>query len=167
MGALAGATLASSLSTATFTATTIAVTGLSTAGILSVGVLTGGLGLLVGAGIAAMLAKKAWDKGKSAYIETNELTDNRQAIAGVERFLQRLRASSESMSEAVVASARQTLLEPLQAKIDHQRELNRQIRTDLEKTNVDQATTRSTLKGLHNEVNKLRGRYVELIRQVN
>ena len=134
-------------------------------GTIGAGILTGGLGLLVGAGAAAMLSEdESSDSNRgSRYVDTDEVVDNQQALKALDGFIDRLRSSTTQVSKGVIDSAKEAILGPVDQSIKDQRHLIQQIKDDLRQTKQEQQDTRDRLADQRNRVQKLRSRYEELM----
>jgi DNA repair exonuclease SbcCD ATPase subunit len=139
---------------------------LGTLGTIGAGILTGGVGLLLGAGAAALLSESgggSQESRDSRYVDANKVVDNQQAMQALKGFVDRLRSSATPVSEGIVASAKEAVLEPVDQSIKNQRQLIRQIREDLQQTADDQQDLRDQLSRREEKVNSLKQRYEELM----
>jgi small GTP-binding protein len=137
-------------------------------GTIGAGILTGGIGLLVGAGAAAMLSGNGssdQDKG-SRYVDTEEIVDNQQAVKALDGFVDRLKSSAAPVSEGIVESAKDAVLDPIDQSIQNQRRLLRQIQEDLRQTEQEQQSIREELDAQRAQMKSLRDRYEELMADI-
>jgi len=137
-------------------------------GTIGAGMLTGGLGLLVGVGAAAMLSGNGssdQEKG-SRYVDTEEIVDNRQAVKALDGFVDRLKSSAGPVSEGIVESAKDAVLNPIDQSIQNQRRLLRQIQEDLRQTEQEQQSIREELDEQRVQMKSLRARYEELMADI-
>ena len=166
VGAAAGAAVAASATATTVTATgAIATTSaLGTMGVIGVGALTGGVGLLVGLGIAALMSDsdKKNKSGASHYITPEEIVDNRKAVEALRGFIERMSSSVQTMSSGIVDSAKAAVLRPIDQNVKAQRQLIRQVRADLKKTSAGQQDLREMLAAQSERARTLEANYVEL-----
>jgi len=131
-------------------------------GTIGAGILTGGIGLLVGAGVAALLSGSGSSQPDSRYIDTGEVANNRQALSALNDFTDRLRATTASVSKGIVRSAKETILTPVDQTIAEQQHLIRQIREDLQQTAEGQAALRDALATQDERRKALQQRYASL-----
>ncbi|WP_103016948.1 dynamin family protein [Salinibacter ruber] len=135
-------------------------------GTIGAGILTGGLGLLVGAGAAAMLSDDGSSGGsqsESHYVDTDEIVDNQQALKALDAFIDRLESSAKQVSKGILDSAKGAILDPVDQSIQNQRRLIQQIKDDLRQTEQEQQDIRTRLADQEEQVQALRGRYEELM----
>ncbi len=138
-------------------------------GTIGAGILTGGLGLLVGAGAAAMLSNSGSEnekQGSTQYVDTEEMVNNEQAVKALDGFIDRLVSSAGPVSKGIVESAKDAVLEPIDQSIQDQRRLLRQIQEDLRQTEQDQQSTRDDLRNQEEEVEALQTRYSDLMAEI-
>ncbi len=138
-------------------------------GTIGAGILTGGLGLLVGAGAAAMLSNSGSEnekQGSTQYVDTEEMVNNEQAVKALDGFIDRLVSSAGPISEGIVESAKDAVLGPIDQSIQDQRRLLRQIQEDLRQTEQDQQSTRDDLRNQEEEVEALQARYSDLMAEI-
>jgi ribosome biogenesis GTPase A/predicted nuclease with TOPRIM domain len=136
-------------------------------GTIGAGILTGGVGLLIGAGVAALLSKNGSSQPDSRYIDTGEIANNRQALNALNDFTDRLRATTASVSNGIIRSAKEAILAPVDQAISEQQQLIRQIREDLQQTAEDQAALRDTLAKQDKHRKALQKRYASLADDLN
>jgi len=142
---------------------------LGTIGTIGAGILTGGLGLLVGAGAAAMLSDDGSSGGSqrdSRYVDTDEIVDNQQALKALDGFIDRLESSATPVSKGIIDSAKNAILDPVDRSIQNQRRLIQRIKDDLRQTEQKQQDTRDRLAAQEEQVAALRGRYEELMGEI-
>jgi GTP-binding protein EngB required for normal cell division len=138
-------------------------------GTIGAGVLTGGVGLLVGAGVAAMLSddeSSGKSQGGSRYVDTEDIVDNQQALKALDGFIDRLRSSATPVSKGLVESAKDAVLGPVDQSIQNQRRLIQQIQEDLRQTEEEQQDTRESLDDQEKKVQALRDRYRNLLEEI-
>jgi hypothetical protein len=135
----------------------------STLGMIGAGILTGGIGLLIGAGVAALLSQGGSSAPGSRYIDAEQIASNRQALRALDEFVDRLRATTASVSKGIVASAQESVLAPIDQSIAEQRGLIRQIRDDLQQTAADQEALRTSLSQKDERAEALQVRYASLM----
>jgi len=170
VGAAAGAAVAASATTTTLTATGAIATSsaLGTMGVIGVGALTGGVGLLVGLGIAALMSDDG-DESKAAdsqYVNSEEIVNNRKATIALRSFINRMNSSIAAISSGIINSARKAVLRPIDNNIDSQRQLIQQVRADLSKTTDAQQDLRKVLSMQSQQARQLKGRYNDLNKAV-
>jgi len=141
---------------------------LGTLGTIGAGILTGGMGLLIGAGAAALLSEGDTDDAQpgSRYVDAEEVVNNEQAIKTLDSFIDRLRSSAAPISSGIVESAQKSILDPIGQSIQDQRRLLRQVKDDLRQTEAEQQETREALIEQKGEVEALRKRYQELLEDI-
>jgi chromosome segregation ATPase len=130
---------------------------------IGAGILTGGIGLLIGAGVAALLSQGGSSAPGSRYIDAEQIASNRQALRALDEFVDRLRATTASVSKGIVASAQESVLAPIDQSIAEQRGLIRQIRDDLQQTAADQEALRTSLSQKDERAEALQVRYASLM----
>jgi len=174
VGSVAGGAAAASIGTVAVTGTTagiatgIAVTGvLSTFGILAIGALTGGIGLLVGAGVAKMMKENKEQKNPQAFIETKTVVNNEDAISSVEAFLESLQIRSKDLSSTIVHTFNQNVMNPIERQIDNQQSLISNINSDVGKTDTDQKSLRKFLSDKTISINEFNNSYSNLLQSIN
>jgi len=159
------------------TATTVGITAAGTIGTVAafgtmatigIGILTGGLGLLIGAGVANMLSEKSSSpsRSQSSYIEYDEMVNNRRAMLAVDRFLSKLKNNVNRMSEMMVNSLLKELIKPIDQEITSQNNLINLINNDLSQTVEDQQSTRDFLASKTIDVQNINSQYFGLIKTV-
>jgi chromosome segregation ATPase len=139
-------------------------------GTIGAGVMTGGLGLLVGAGVAALLSDRESGGGsqrESRYVDTDEIVDNQQALKVLDGFIERLKSSAKQVSKGIIDSAKDAILDPVDRSIQNQRRLIRQIKDDLRQTAQEQQDTRDRLAKQEERAQALRGRYEDLMGKID
>jgi len=174
IGAGAGATIAATATTTAIGVTSIGTIGIgtvaafSTAATIGIGIMTGGLGLLLGAGIASLLSAKGNSQrnNQSSYVEYEELVNNKRAILAVERFVSKLKNNISRISEMMVNSLINELVKPIDQQITSQNNLINQINTDLNQTVEGQQSTRDFLASKTGGVKTLNSQYQDLIKSV-
>jgi archaellum component FlaC len=137
-------------------------------GTIGAGILTGGVGLLIGAGAAAMLSEDETDDSQpdSRYVDAEEVVNNEQALKALDGFIDRLRSSARPISKGIIESAKESILGPIDQSIQDQRRLLRQIKNDLRQTEAEQQDTRDRLAEQEEQVEALRERYKELMEEI-
>ncbi|WP_028566912.1 dynamin family protein [Salisaeta longa] len=135
-------------------------------GAIGAGILTGGIGLLIGAGAAALLSDGGRSEPDSRYIDAGTIASNRQALNALDAFVDRLRSTTDSVSQGIVASAKETILAPIDQSMAQQRQLIRQIREDLQQTAADQQALRDTLAEQDEQAAALQSRYKRLMEEI-
>ncbi len=138
-------------------------------GTIGAGILTGGLGLLVGAGAAAMLSDDGSSGGSqrdSQYVDTDEIVDNQQALKALDDFIDRLESSAAPVSKGIIDSAKDAILDPVDQSIQNQRRLIQQIKEDLRQTEQEQQDTRDRLAAQEERAESLRERYEGLMEEI-
>jgi len=166
LGAGAGISVASGITTTTITAAgTIATTAaFSTLGLIGIGILTGGLGLLIGAGVASLLeSQKNSTAGSTQYVQYEEFVNNRRALLAVERFLDKLKSNTNRIAGLIINSTIEEVIKPVEWQIKHQEDLIDQIKKDLNQTIAAQKSTRNTLLEKRKKVEELNNNYVQLL----
>lgn len=163
VGAAAGAATAASATTTAVTATGIATTSaFGTAGVIGIGALTGGLGLLIGLGAAALLGGSGESEPENRYVQGNEIVDNQGALQALQGFVERLRSSIQPVSKGIINSAQAAIITPIEDTMQSQRRLIKQIEEDLKETAEGQEDLRETLAGRKAKIDALRERYTAL-----
>jgi GTP-binding protein EngB required for normal cell division len=138
-------------------------------GTIGAGILTGGLGLLVGAGAAALLSDDGDSDSQqqdSRYVDAEEIVNNEEALKALDGFVDRLTSSAAPVSEGIIESAKDAILGPVDQSIQDQRRLIRQIKNDLRQTEQEQQGTRDELAAQEKQVEALRERYEELMGEI-
>ena len=159
------------------TATTVGITAAGTVGTVAafgtmatigIGILTGGLGLLIGAGVAGMLSenKTTHSRNESSYVEYDEMVNNKRAMLAVDRFLSKLKTNVNRMSEMMVNSLLKELVKPIDQQITSQNNLINQIKNDLNQTVEDQQSIRDFLASKTMDVQNMNSQYSDLIKSV-
>ena len=170
LGAAAGAGLAATATTtAVYAVPTVygAVYGVattaafSTAGIIGIGVLTGGLGLLLGLGAAALLAGRKKDEG--GYVGGGDVTNNKAAAAALDRFVNGLEDQIDGISKALVHSAKAQALAPVEQAARDQHKTINQVESDLSRTVEEQESIRVRLRSAAAQANGLRAQFTDLM----
>jgi GTP-binding protein EngB required for normal cell division/archaellum component FlaC len=160
----AGAALGAGAGAAAGAAATASTLG--ALGTIGAGILTGGLGLLVGVGAAALLSDGGSSGGSqrdSRYVDTDEIVDNQQALKALDGFVDRLESSATPVSNGLIDTAKDSILGPVDRSIQNQRRLIQQIKEDLRQTAQQQQDTRDRLADQEKRVRALRGRYEGLM----
>ncbi|MCS3682616.1 GTPase Era involved in 16S rRNA processing/archaellum component FlaC [Salinibacter ruber] len=142
---------------------------LAAIGTIGAGILTGGLGLVVGAGAAALLSNSGGEDEQQSgtqYVNTEEMVNNEQAVKALDGFIDRLVSSAGPVSKGIVESAKDAVLGPIDQSIQDQRRLLRQIQEDLRQTEQDQQSTRDDLRNQEEEVEALQARYSDLMAEI-
>ena len=170
LGAGAGLAVAGSATTIGLTAagTLGTVAAFSTIATIGIGILTGGLGLLIGAGAAAILSNKKTSSGggQSSYIQHQEMVNNKRALLAVDRFLNKLKNNLSRLGDMMVSSLLKEIVKPLDQQIQTQNNIIKQIKDDLNKTVEEQQSTREFLSSKANDVNNLHDQYSELMKSI-
>jgi hypothetical protein len=138
-------------------------------GTIGAGVKTGGLGLLIDAGAAALLSdseEESSEKRDSRYVDTDETVDNQQALKALDGFIDRLESSARPLSKGLFESAQEAILDPVDQSIQDQRRLARQTKSDLQQTEDEQQNTRDGLAEQEEQVGTLRERYEALMDEI-
>jgi GTP-binding protein EngB required for normal cell division len=138
-------------------------------GTIGAGVMTGGLGLLIGAGAAALLSGSGEENSEerdSRYVDTDEIVDNQQALKALDGFIDRLESSARPLSKGLVESAQEAILDPIDQSIQDQRRLTRQIKNDLRQTEEEQQSTREELAEQEKRAGALEERYEALMEEI-
>ena len=138
-------------------------------GTIGAGILTGGLGLLVGAGAAAMMSddgSSGGSQGDSRYVDTDEIVDNQQALEALDGFVNRLESSAAPVSDGIIDSAKDAILGPVDRSIQNQRRLIQRIKEDLRQTEQEQQDTRDRLSDQEERVQALQERYEDLMGEI-
>lgn len=170
LGAVAGAAIASNVTATTITAAgTLATTAaFGTAGIIGIGILTGGIGLLLGLGAAALMDEKSnQQRSHRSYIDSSEMVNNQRALLAVERFLNNLHSAGRRMSKIINQTAIGEIVEPVNLKLKQQKTVIDQIQTDLSKTTEDQASTREFLTRMIDSSKLLQIRYNSIMEEIS
>ena len=139
----------------------------TTAATIGLGIVTGGIGLLVGAGAAALLSEGSSSGGpqqgeSDTYIDSREIVDNAEALKALDRFTERLKSTAGELAEALVAAAEEQVVEPIKEEERRQRQLIAQVERDLEETAEEQADLRRRLGEQEARAEELRGEYEAL-----
>jgi len=170
IGAGAGFAAASGATTLGITAagTIGSVAALSTGAAIGIGILTGGIGLLIGAGIASALSENnsTQTRQPSTYVEYDEMVNNRRALLAVDRFLDKLKNNVNRISGMMIDSIIKELVVPIDQEINSQNNLIRQINKDLDLTVDDQKSTRDFLAEKGEDAKKLNQQYKNIITTV-
>jgi predicted GTPase/predicted nucleic acid-binding Zn-ribbon protein len=170
LGAGAGMAIAGSATTIGLTAagTLGTVAAFGTLATIGIGILTGGLGLLVGAGIAAVLSEKksSATHDQSSYVHYDEMVNNRRALLAVDRFLNKLKTNINRLSDMLVDSLLMEIVKPLDQQIKSQNNLIKQISDDLNKTDEDQQSIRDFLASKTKDANGLHSQYSGLMKSI-
>ncbi|NQU68476.1 MAG: dynamin family protein [Candidatus Marinimicrobia bacterium] len=170
LGAVAGAAIASNVTATTITAAgTLATTAaFGTAGIIGIGILTGGIGLLLGLGAAALMDEKSnQQRSHRSYIDSSEMVNNQRALLAVDRFLNNLHSAGRRMSKIINQTAIGEIVEPVNLKLKQQKTVIDQIQTDLSKTTEDQASTREFLTRMIDSSKLLQIRYNSIMEEIS
>ena len=174
MGGIAGAGAGIAIAS---TATTVGVTtagtigtvaAFSTMGAIGIGILTGGVGLLIGAAVAGMLADDSSSAGArtSSYVEYDEMVNNRRAILAVERFLSKLGNNVNLLTNKLEKALHSELIEPISRQIAEHNKLVTQINSDLGQTTEEQKSIREQLSSKAAELESLNESYLAINTQI-
>jgi len=168
-GGVAGMAAASSITTTTITAAgTLATTAaIGTAGVIGIGILTGGLGLLVGLGVASMFSgKEDAPPQQQEYIGEEDFVNNQRTAQALKQFIVKLKHTIPNAVQGILNIAIVNIIKPVEAEISAQRELIKQMKDDLKKTVDGQSETRTQLSSLTAEAASIRQSYNEIYQVV-
>lgn len=169
-GGAVGMAAASSITTTTITAVgTLATTAaIGTAGIIGIGILTGGLGLLVGLGVAALLSDKSKDQQpQPKYINDEDFVNNQRTAQALNQFIDNLKQSIPNAVQGILNIAIFNIVKPVETEITAQRELIKQMKDDLKKTMEEQSETRKLLASFAIEATEIRNSYNDIYKIIS